>query len=1050
MKRLIAVGALVAAMAAAASCRELAEGFENPAGKVKTGVYWYWMAGHVSCEGVVRDLEAMKRAGIDMAFIGDIARGNNAPGPVKTFSPEWEAALKTAFDAAVDLGIEIGLFNSPGWSQSGGPWVGKDEAMRRFVSSSSVCKGGGKIVLPPPEFEGAPKDSFRDVAVVAYPLPEGWEATLNAEVPGAVMEIVSPEPFTARSLEVCFGKGRIAGTVSVEAAPGGGWRKICEQEFSRLRSDAGTGFAPGAPVIAAFPAATARRWRVTVVPADGKCTAQVSSCRLLAAAMVASAFEKSLAKMSESPTVSADAYIWTESGGEAVDGVAALDASKAIALHGILQKNGALEVSVPSGDWIVFRFAAAPTGAKNGPANRKATGYEIDKMDAGCVAAHFDAYIGKILSLASPEGRKAIPYAVVDSYEAGAQNFCDGFAARFKASLGYDPVPWLGALTGVAVSSREESDRFLWDLRRFVADEIARAYVGTLHEKSRDANLKTWLENYGHWGFPAEALQYGSRSDEVAGEFWLDQPLGDIECRAASSCAHTYGKALCWAESNTSGGPPFSRSPADMKCATDRAFANGVNASILHVYIHQAYERLPGMNAWFGSEFNRNNAWFDHLDLFIAYLKRSGFMLRQGLNVADIACFIGEDAPRMTGWTDPAAAKGRQYDFMNAEVLARATVDDAGRLTLPHGTKYEILVLPPRRIMRPQALRIIERLVHAGAFVIGPKPERSPSLAGYPQCDAEVREIANALWGEVDGENIRWRKAGKGVIAWNLPLEEALAMRALPPDVEGDLADIAFCHRTMPEAEVYFLANQTVSNVCARLAFRVAGFKPELWNPATGERRSCASWREEGGRTLLELSLAPCESAFAVFPSGSAGGTRSCASLAAAEESVRLDGPWRLEFLSDEVHRGPSAPLEVKTLADLSRSADSAVKFYSGKILYKTRFTARKPAAGEAAHLALGEVREMCKVRINGRDAGGVWTPPYELPVGDVLSDGENTLEVEVSTCWANRIVGDSRIPKESRPTWHSANGLKPRHPLKKTGLLGPVEIRYSRCGEEL
>ena len=143
---------------------------------------------------------------------------------------------------------------------------------------------------------------------------------------------------------------------------------------------------------------------------------------------------------------------------------------------------------------------------------------------------------------------------------------------------------------------------------------------------------------------------YGGQSDEIGGEFWSEGDLGDIENRAASSCGHIYGKNRISAESNTSSGNSFARYPAVIKQRADRFFAEGINNTLLHVYISQPYEdKNPGVNAWFGTEFNRKNTWFSQIDIYITYLKRVNFMLQQGLNVADVAYFIGEDAPVMTG-----------------------------------------------------------------------------------------------------------------------------------------------------------------------------------------------------------------------------------------------------------------------------------------------------------------------------------------------------------------------------------------------------------------
>lgn len=318
-----------------------------------------------------------------------------------------------------------------------------------------------------------------------------------------------------------------------------------------------------------------------------------------------------------------------------------------------MAEDGTLTWDAPEGEWVILRMGMTPTGTTNSPASPEATGFEIDKMSREHAAAHFDAHMGEILRRIPAEDRKTFRVVVQDSYETGGQNFTDGMIEEFKTRYGYDPTPYLPVYEGVVVGSQEASDRFLWDVRRMVADKVAYDYVGGLRDVSHEHGLHTWLENYGHWGFPGEFLMYGGQSDEIGGEFWSEGELGDIENRAASSCGHIYGKRKISAESNTAAAAPFTRYPRMMKQRSDRFFAEGINNTLLHVYISQPDDREPGINAWFSNEFNRHNTWFSQMDVFTAYLKRVNFMLQQGLNVADAAYFIGEDAPKMTGVTDP-------------------------------------------------------------------------------------------------------------------------------------------------------------------------------------------------------------------------------------------------------------------------------------------------------------------------------------------------------------------------------------------------------------
>ncbi len=205
-----------------------------------------------------------------------------------------------------------------------------------------------------------------------------------------------------------------------------------------------------------------------------------------------------------------------------------------------------------AGDWLILQAGMKPTGTKNSPASPQGEGLEVDKMNAAAAQRHFDAFIGQLLKRMPESDRKAFKRVIADSYEMGSQNWTDGLRQLFRKRYDYDPLPWLPTLTGRIVGSADQTDRFLWDLRRLVADRVSYGYVGGLREACNRRGLRLWLENYGHWGFPGEFLQYGGQSDDVSGEFWATGDLGSIELRAAASAAHIYGKKIVSAEAFTS------------------------------------------------------------------------------------------------------------------------------------------------------------------------------------------------------------------------------------------------------------------------------------------------------------------------------------------------------------------------------------------------------------------------------------------------------------------------------------------------------------------
>lgn len=1047
----------------------LEKGFITPPDSIQTSIYWYWVSDNISEEGVVKDLYAMKAAGINRAFIGNVALPEVPYGKVKMLSDEWWKILHTALKTATKLNIEIGIFNSPGWSQSGGPWIKPENAMRYLTSSVKNVKGPTRLSLKLEK----PIEQFQDVKVIAYPASKNNKLTLNninaaLESSPAVSDInkicdsddktgiifpackefiisfESKEPFTARSLSIQTTEMPFYATAQFQTKGiNGKYHTISEFELNRSNPALNVGFRPYAPIVISFPTTVNKNFRLIIKnanPNSGLAEVEIST-----APRVDHFSEKTLAKMYQTPLPYWKEYQWSKQS-EVDDKALVIDASKVIDITNFLSDNGTLNWDVPKGEWVILRIGMTPTGTKNAPASPEATGYETDKMSKEHIEKHFYGHIGEILKRIPEEDRKTFKVVVADSYEMGSQNFTDGFLDEFKLRYGYDPVPFLPVYNGFVVNSQLESDRFLWDMRRIVADNIAYNYVGGLRDVSHKNNLSIWLENYGHWGFPGEFLMYGGQSDEIGGEFWSEGELGNIENRAATSCGHIYGKNKISAESNTCGGEAFARYPARIKQRGDRFFAEGINNTLLHVYISQPYEdKSPGINTGFGTEFNRKNTWFSQMDVYTQYLKRTNFMLRQGLNVADVAYFIGEDTPKMTGITDPTLPVGYQFDYINAEVIEKNMTVMDGLLTLPHGTQYRILVLPKLETMRPELLSKIKQLVYDGAVVLGPAPKYSPSLQNQPIADQQVNLMAKELWGDVDGQIIKSRKFGNGMILSGMDLKEVFAQINCVPDCrlpEDNL--IHFGHRTLGNGDIYFISNQTNETKIVNPEFRVTGMQPELWEATTGYFRLLSGYKQDEHSTSVPLRLAPNESVFIVFrkPSNNSSTNTIEDNYPTTKLIKELNQSWIVSF--EKTKGGPVNPVSFKTLQDWTTMTNDSIKYYSGTAIYNKEFIINKIIAGKKIIIDLGKVAAMAKVTVNGNFVGGLWTAPYRLDITKFVKKGQNELKIEVVNTWVNRLIGDLKLPQQQRITWCVVNPYNSESPLQSSGLLGPVNILSS------
>jgi len=1060
--------------------------FASPPPDTRPGCYWYWINDNISKDGITKDLEAMARVGIGRAYIGHIYnhkdRNDTPVGTVRFMSDEWWDALQWAVKEAGRVGVDIGFFNSPGWSQSGGPWIKPSQSMRFLDASETVIEGGRRIdqVLPVPEIHTYPKSGglkpvptgpkftvadFQNVRVIAFRQPETETGgVLDDPADGSVRITTKPRSFDFatdgkaewQSLELKPVDTLYTLTCTVSASDDG---KVFREIARHVEERGYQGARVRDPLLVPFAPTRAKHFRVAISASK---PINLSGIALGRRAVVSHHVRKQLGETSPSTAPPWETYIWKSQPQPAAGSV--VDSGSVVDLTEMTDVAGRLVWDAPPGRWVILRMGMVPTGTQCAPASPEASGLEVDKMSKQHIRSLFDGMVGEFIRRTPAADRKALKYVIADSYETGPQNWTDDMIAKFKTRFGYSPLPFLPCLHGRVVDSPETTDRFLWDWRRLIAESIARDYVGGLREVAHEHDLTLWLENYGHWGFPSEFLLYGSMTDQVGGEFWESGgPEGNVELRAASSAAHTYGRTDVYAEAYTSQ-RTFQQSPASMKAWTDWAFSTGINHFILHVYIHQPDERKPGILQWFGTDFNRHTTWFEQGKIFIDYLRRSSVLLKSGRPFADVAYYIGENAPVMTGPMDPMLPPGYDFDFINSDVLMhRAKVVD-GRIVVENGPSYAVLVLPRETVMRPEVAATIQRLVRDGATVLGPKPMASPSLAGFPDSDAQVRSIADEVWGEVDGQGVKHRRCGKGTIHDGVNLEEVLRALSLEPDlrVEDDpqlrvaaahsasigirqKGGIVFKHRSSPEREIYFLSNTRDEAVAFTASLRVSGRQPWLWNAVTGTVTKAVAFSQSDGRTRIPLQLEATESVFIVLeePVDVAAKGSQPDNVPALQTPVDVKGPWTVRF------NGLGAPAEMvfTDLTDWSRHSDESIRHYAGTAVYENRITlAGPPVKGKRVFLDLGEAAIMATVVWNDREVGTLWCPPWRIDVSDFIQAGENRIEVRVVNTWHNRLMADAAKPESERLSRISQPyRIKPGTAPAAGGLLGPVRVVAER-----
>jgi alpha-L-rhamnosidase len=544
-----------------------------------------------------------------------------------------------------------------------------------------------------------------------------------------------------------------------------------------------------------------------------------------------------------------------------------------------LGADGKLHWSVPTGQWVLQRIGHTTTGSSTRPPVAGGNGLECDKLSAAAMDAHFAGMMAKLIKTAGPLAGKSLVATHIDSWEVGSQNWTPKLREEFQKRRGYDLLPWLPCLTGAGVektSSVKIGDaamtaRFRWDFAQTISELLAENYSGRLAELARKNGLRYSLEGY---DLPfGDEFTYTARADEPMTEFWTAQRPGQgVTYRKAvemASVAHVYGHAICGAESFTSGdNEMWKLTPADIKALGDFEFSQGVNRFVVHRYAHQPYlDRVPGatMGPW-GLHYERTQTWWEMSGAWHEYLARCQYLLRQGKFVADVL-YLRPEVPNQTYFNPvPAPPAGYRYDEISAEALGQRVSVKNGKLVLPDGMNYRVLVLPPMKTMTPALARKIRELISAGATVYASaaSPAASPSLQDFPKCDDRLAKLGHEIWGDCNGQTVTAHSLGKGKLIWGQPLETVLAGLAVSADFSANVK-LNWIHRQADGAEIYFVANPENVPVEARCTFRVKGLRPELWHPETGTITPLACFEETTAGVTLSLRFEPSESAFVVF-----------------------------------------------------------------------------------------------------------------------------------------------------------------------------------------
>jgi hypothetical protein len=685
-------------------------------------------------------------------------------------------------------------------------------------------------------------------------------------------------------------------------------------------------------------------------------------------------------------------------------------------------------------------------------------GLFIDFFDPQATIRHLKHFMDRLGVTPENSSEAGLAYFEFDSMElAEGTPWTDSFPSIFKQRQGYDIEKYLPVLAGWKI--RDITDRFRYDFNRVVSDQLIYSHYQTGTEFLKKYNAKLVSESGGPgapvWNTcPVDALKALGTVSVPRGEFWI-QHRNMFLVKEVSSASHIYGQKIVDAESFTTW-RRWKDSPFDMKKIVDRAFCEGLNNITFHTFASTNPEDgFPGRTYHAGYDMNPGTTWWAKSKPFMDYLSRCSYLLQQGLFVGDACYFYGDqtpnffplfhdvpEKPRLKG-----LGKGYDFDVINSDIiLNRMSVKD-GRLVLPDGMSYAVMLLPDQVHMPLDVLKKIAELVKAGATVVGPRPTIVPGLKEWEQENVALNQLSGELWGASDGNTVIENSYGNGQIMCGLSADQVLEKKGIGPDFSfTGPSEIDYIHRTTAIGEIYFLRNVSEWSVKGLSRFRVSGGYPELWDASTGTATRVADYTKETSRISFDIELPAHGSVFVVFANENRKNLSAFANSERYANKSEIPGPWKVNF---PPNWGAPQTAVFNQLISWTESEDPGIKYFSGTATYQNTFKVDAGTANKGIIIDLGEVRDVAEIYINGKSAGILWKKPYQLDVSQLIKNGENELKIEIVNLWVNRLTGDMLADPKDRFCKTNQSYMKTEvwpggdepFRIQTAGLLGPVTL---------
>lgn len=1079
---------------------DLYKGFQNPSDAAKPRVWWHWMNGNITKDGIKKDLEWMKRSGIGgfQNFDAALMTPQIVQKRLVYMTSEWKDAFGFATRLADSLKLEMAIAGSPGWSQCGGPWVPAKDGMKKLVWSEVRIKGGKSFdgTLPKPytttgTFQNipaatgttlsgrtpTPPEYYEDVAVLAYRLSASdvLLADLNPKITSnngsfTLAQLTDGDLVTSNMLLADTAKGYswiqfefpLPQTIKAITLAGGGtreeWGSVPPISNRSLEASGdGVNFTEVAQIpfggvaqqTVSFPAATAKFFRVTF---KNPILTGNAAMAAMFGAKAKPPKGTNIAEIVLHPVARINHY--EEKAGFAAthdlekyptpnteDGIAE---DNIVDLTSKLKADGTLDWTPPTGNWKIIRFGYSLTGKVNHPASAEATGLEVDKMDARAVKDYFENYLNQYKDATSGlMGAKGLQFMVTDSYEAGQETWTPKLAEEFQKRRGYSLIPWMPVLTGQIVKSSEASEQFLWDWRKTFTELIAENYYDQLTSILANYGMKRYSESHENGRlYIVDGMDVKRKAAVPMSAMWTPGGSGSTlemaqaDIRESASVAHIYGQNLVAAESLTAMGMGGKAWAYSPEILKPTADLELANG--LNRFVIHTSVHQPLDDKIPGLGLGPFGQWFNRHETWANQAKAWTDYLSRSSYLLQQGKFVADVVYYYGEDNNITGMFGHQLPNVPKGYNFDFINPDAliNLLTVKDGN----LITPSG--MSYRVLALDENVKRMSLPVLRKIAQLAKSGAVICGSKPEIKAGQGGDQQEFQRlVNEVWN-SGKPNVHTDKTIPQVLHALNIQPDFEYNAAqnnaELLYVHRKAANKEIYWVNNRKDRNESLETTFRISGKVPQLWHPETGKTEE-VSYKIANGRTTVSLNLTPNDAVFIVFDKPAKQLAVTLPQLK-EKEIASLNGDWNVAFQAD---RGAPSNATFEKLASYTENSDTGIKYFSGTATYTK--TVNIPAAsitkGSRIMLDLGEVKNLAEVVVNGKSLGVVWKQPFRVDMSDAVKPGDNKLEIKVVNLWVNRLIGDAQPGIKQKITYTTMPFYQANSPLLPSGLIGPVKI---------